>query len=115
MRKKTHDTEQQRSKININNNWLYLENNTTDIVKALSETSWEQINLPHSWNALDATDITPGYRRSASWYKKDLNIANIVSGQTYQLYFEGVNIESEVYVNGKKGWRAYWRIHRFFC
>ena len=92
----------QRSKVNINSEWLYLENNTTDIDNALSQNNWEQINLPHSWNALDATDVAPGYRRSASWYKKDLNISNIVSGQFYQLYFEGVNIESEVYVNGKK-------------
>ena len=92
----------QRIKVNINNDWLYLENNTKDIAKALSQNDWEKVNLPHSWNALDATDISPGYRRSASWYKKDLSIPNVVSGQIYQFYFEGVNIESEVYVNGKK-------------
>tara|TARA_R110000868_G_scaffold228775_4_gene481714 strand:- start:1263 stop:3686 length:2424 start_codon:yes stop_codon:yes gene_type:complete len=93
---------QERTKININENWLYLENNTDNIDNALKQDNWKQINLPHSWNALDATDVTPGYRRSASWYKKELNISKIISGQTYQLYFEGVNIESEVYVNGKK-------------
>ncbi|WP_396600603.1 glycoside hydrolase family 2 protein [Algibacter sp. R77976] len=92
----------QRAKVNINNDWQYLENNTEHIGDAQKETHWKKINLPHSWNALDATDITPGYRRSASWYKKDLNIPNIISGQIYQLYFEGVNIESEVYVNGEK-------------
>lgn len=94
--------EQERSKVNINNNWSYLENNTTDVDKALSQNDWEKINLPHSWNALDATDVTPGYRRSGSWYKKELNISEIISGQTYKLYFEGVNITCEVYVNGKK-------------
>ncbi|TXD53126.1 MULTISPECIES: glycoside hydrolase family 2 protein [unclassified Polaribacter] len=93
---------QERLKTNINENWEYLENNTTNIDKALNQKSWKNINLPHSWNALDATDLKPGYRRSASWYKKELNIPEIIFGQTYQLYFEGVNIESEVYVNGKK-------------
>ncbi|MGB5420132.1 glycoside hydrolase family 2 protein, partial [Algibacter sp.] len=93
---------EERSKENINDNWLYLENNTDDIDYALMQDNWEKINLPHSWNALDATDIIPGYRRSASWYKKKLEIPKVVSGETYQLYFEGVNIESDVFVNGKK-------------
>jgi len=91
-----------RSQVNLNNNWLYLENNTIDLNQAKTQENWVPVNLPHSWNALDATDVTPGYRRSASWYKKDLEIISIVPGQIYQLYFEGVNIESEVYVNGKK-------------
>ena len=92
----------ERTQKNINNHWLYLENNTNSFQEALSLNTWKQINLPHTWNALDATDITPGYRRSASWYKKDLNIGEISEGLKYILYFEGVNIESEVYVNGKK-------------
>ncbi|WP_298494047.1 glycoside hydrolase family 2 TIM barrel-domain containing protein [uncultured Algibacter sp.] len=91
-----------RSRVNKNANWLYLENSAKNISDALQINNWQKINLPHSWNALDATDAIPGYRRSASWYKKDLEISDIDSNQIYQLYFEGVNIESEVYVNGEK-------------
>ena len=93
---------QERSKTNINKDWLYLENNTLELSDALKQDAWQPIDLPHTWNALDATDLDPGYRRTGSWYKKDLEIPAIVSGQVYQLYFEGVNITSEVYVNGKK-------------
>jgi len=93
---------QERSKTNINKDWLYLENNTLELSDALMQDAWQPIDLPHTWNALDATDLDPGYRRTGSWYKKDLEIPAIVSGQVYQLYFEGVNITSEVYVNGKK-------------
>ncbi|TBN03671.1 glycoside hydrolase family 2 protein [Hyunsoonleella flava] len=96
------ETDFERTQKNINENWLYLENSATSLNDALSQSNWEQINLPHSWNALDATDITPGYRRSASWYKKDLTIDATAKNKKYVLYFEGVNIESEVYVNGKK-------------
>ena len=91
-----------RSKTNINSGWNYLENdakNLSDINKSLS---WVAINLPHSWNSQDATDNNPGYRRSASWYKKDLLIPNIDSNNVYQLYFEGSNITTKVYVNGKE-------------
>jgi beta-galactosidase len=93
---------EERSKTNINNDWSYLEDNTLELDAALKQESWQNINLPHTWNALDATDLETGYRRTGSWYKKDLEIASVVSGQIYQLYFESVNITCDVYVNGKK-------------
>lgn len=97
----TQQNNQNRSKLNINNNWLYLENNTSNINDALKKDNWQNINLPHTWNALDVTDVNPGYRRTGSWYKKELKISS-VSNNIYKLYFEGVNITSEIYVNGKK-------------
>lgn len=99
---KTHTDTQKRSKTNINNDWLYLENNTTNLDEALQQNDWKAIHLPHTWNALDATDLEPGYRRTGSWYKKELDIASVISGQIYQLYFEGVNITSTVYLNNKQ-------------
>ncbi|MEP5131298.1 sugar-binding domain-containing protein, partial [Nonlabens ulvanivorans] len=92
----------ERSKIIINQDWQYLEHPTIDINEALEKQDWESVNLPHTWNALDATDLNPGYRRSSSWYKKDLEIEIIADNAVYELYFEGVNIVSEVYVNGTK-------------
>ncbi|MDW5290942.1 glycoside hydrolase family 2 protein [Formosa sp. PL04] len=91
-----------RTKVNINENWTYLENDTDNLKTALNQSNWENVNLPHTWNALDATDLDPGYRRNGSWYKKQLNIQNIESNTLYQLYFEGANITSEIYVNGEK-------------
>ena len=96
------DINLERTQISINENWAYLEDNTSSVDDALSQSGWVSVNLPHTWNALDATDVTPGYRRSASWYKKEINIKAIFKNQKYVLYFEGVNIESEVYVNKKK-------------
>ena len=91
-----------RSKININSGWNYLENDTKNFTEINNSLGWVAINLPHSWNSQDATDNNPGYRRSASWYKKDLLIPNIDSNKVYQLYFEGSNITTKVYVNGKE-------------
>ena len=91
----------ERTKTNIDNNWNYLENETPNISEVKNATNWVALNLPHSWNSLDATDNDPGYRRSASWYKKNLIITNIDSNKLYKLYFEGSNITTKVYVNGK--------------
>ncbi|PQJ72613.1 glycoside hydrolase family 2 protein [Polaribacter butkevichii] len=90
-----------RTKTNINLNWMYLENDTENISEALNTNNWKNINLPHSWNSLDATDLEPGYRRSGSWYKKTIDIS-LTPNTIYELYFEGVNITSKIYVNGNK-------------
>jgi beta-galactosidase len=93
---------QVRTKTNINSDWNYLENDTKNLSEINNSKGWLGINLPHSWNSQDATDNEPGYRRSASWYKKDLVIESIDANKVYQLYFEGSNITTKVYVNGKE-------------
>ncbi|MFD2563918.1 glycoside hydrolase family 2 protein [Aquimarina rubra] len=91
----------QRSKENINNDWEYLELNLESIDQLNNQTGWTSINLPHTWNNYDTMDLKPGYRRSASWYRKYLDIETIDKDLVYQLYFEGANITTQVYVNGK--------------
>ncbi len=85
---------------NINAGWQYLENDEKDITKLEAQDNWQTIDLPHTWNQWDAVDNDPGYRRSASWYQKEIFIENYQQAQ-YQLYFEGVNITAEIYVNGQ--------------
>lgn len=91
-----------RSKTNINSGWNYLENDAKNLSEIVDATNWVDINLPHTWNSQDATDNEAGYRRSASWYKKKLVIPTIETNRVYQLYFEGSNITTKVYVNGKE-------------
>jgi beta-galactosidase len=86
---------------NINNDWLYLEKPLTDVKQVAAASGWENISIPHSWNSLDATDLDPGYRRNASWYKKTLPITQIDKNKRYLLYFEGANISKQVYVNNE--------------
>ncbi len=91
-----------RTKTNLNSDWNYIESNTENLSEIKINSNWVGINLPHSWNSQDATDNEPGYRRSASWYKKNLVIESIDANKDYQLYFEGSNITTKVYVNGKE-------------
>ena len=91
-----------RSKTNINAEWFYLENDSQNLSEIQKTSNWEKINLPHTWNNEDVTDLVPGYRRSASWYKRELAINSMVEDQKYVLYFEGSNITTQVFVNGKE-------------
>jgi len=91
-----------RQKILLNDTWFYLEDNSfkpNDF--HLSNKKWEKVNLPHTWNNFDAVDAEPGYRRDGSWYQKNIEIKTIDNDKLYKLYFEGVNISCDVYVNGK--------------
>jgi beta-galactosidase len=65
------------------------------------DAAWQALSLPHTWNQWDATDNTPGYRRDASWYRKDFDLQPADSLR-YQLYFEGANMKAEVWLNGRK-------------
>ena len=93
----------ERNMINLDKNWYYLEAGIEKIEQLpLSPVKWIRVDLPHTWNQWDATDITPGYRRDAGWYQKDVFIPvfSKASGRII-LYFECANISATVYVNQK--------------
>jgi beta-galactosidase len=89
----------QASKQSFNNDWQYLEHNFEKLELAKNHTDWQPISLPHTWNATDTVDGAAGYRRSASWYKKTLNVDT--DNKITKLHFEGANFETQVYLNGK--------------
>ena len=86
----------------LNDGWRYLEDPISNVGEvSKSRVKWINVNLPHTWNAFDVMDLTPGYRRSASWYERTLTLPPAYKIKRILLAFEGVNTRSEVYVNGK--------------
>lgn len=83
----------------LNEGWDYYEHAAIE-PGGLKHLAGQRVNLPHTWNALDATDAEPGYRRDASWYRKVLRISEKSEHYRHILYFEGANMKAEVYVNG---------------
>lgn len=76
----------------INEHWQF---------KKGKETSWEFVNLPHTWNTADVADEAKGYYRGIGFYKKELLPDKSASGKQVYIYFEGVNQVAELFVNGK--------------
>ncbi|TRX60195.1 DUF4982 domain-containing protein [Fulvivirga sp. M361] len=91
----------EREQTNLNDNWQYLEKAYLSCHEANLDPMWTMVSLPHSWNNEDVVDMIPGYRRDASWYKKMLKFKEVKKNKRYLIYFEGVNITSEVYVNNQ--------------
>ena len=65
-----------------------------------STVPWRRVELPHTWNAFDAVDNVPGYRRGTGWYRKMFQVGRW-PGRVL-LVFEGVNISCDVFVNGRR-------------
>lgn len=76
----------------INSGWQFSED----------KTHWETVNLPHTWNLLDAFDDKPGYRRGLGYYKKQVFIPSEEKNNIHYLKFNAVNQEATVFVNGQK-------------
>lgn len=86
-----------RTDVVINSGWLFhrgqLSGDGTD--------EWQKVNLPHTWNAEDAFDDTPGYYRGEGWYRYAFTADGKWAGKTVVIKFEGVNQVADLYVNGQ--------------
>lgn len=59
---------------------------------------WENVNLPHCFNATDAVGPSMNYYQGAGWYRKNIRVSNpYQKGRTF-LEFEGAGQETQVYV-----------------
>lgn len=81
-------------KILFNDGWEFAKSdlNTTD-----SEgLTFEPVSIPHDWLIFDTQNL---YEDSIGWYRK--NYVHNKNGQSVLLYFDGVYMDSYLYVNGK--------------
>lgn len=95
---------QPRERLRWNDGWSYLESDP-GVDGLRSAKGWMTLDLPHTWNLVDVLDAEPGYRRSASWYRRSLDLRSMPSGKRIVLEFEGSNITTDVYVNGQHAGR----------
>jgi beta-galactosidase len=92
-----------RIRYTINDSWkFYREDVNQAEALQFKDTSWNKINIPHTWNVEDARDDTPGYYHGIGWYRKNLFIGKHLQGKKLFLHFESANQETEVFVNGQK-------------
>jgi beta-galactosidase len=93
-----------RQVVSLDTGWTYLERSETDphALDRVPASEWTRVDLPHTWNALDATDVTPGYRRSASWYRRSIDVSGYPVTSQLALRFDAANTVADVFVNGRR-------------
>ncbi len=87
---------------NINDTWKFKYEAADAEAKstAFDDSSWQNVNLPHTWNADDGANGGT-YARGKGWYRKQLNVPNEFTGKKVYLEFEGANALATLYVDGE--------------
>ncbi|MGC6176857.1 glycoside hydrolase family 2 TIM barrel-domain containing protein [Lacrimispora sp. 38-1] len=89
-----------RQIININNQWKFTKCNEEQATQnSLIDKSWEDINIPHTWNAIDGANGVDFYK-GACWYRKEFKVNSLTLGSKVFIEFNGSNSITDVYVNG---------------
>ena len=89
-----------REILNFNAEWKFSKT-ATEIPAAIDE-SWESINLPHSWNAIDGQDGGNDYYRGTAYYVKAFKKSDLPVAEKYFIELRGANSSADVYLNGEK-------------
>lgn len=83
--------------------WQFRNQILTDepAARAYDDHDWPTVNLPHTWNAVDAQDGAGDYLRTVGWYRKELAWQPDFRGKKIFLEFLGANMQAECFVNGR--------------
>lgn len=100
----------------FDSDWLFVLGNDAKMASPdYDDTSWRRLNLPHDWAIEgDFSDANPSGAGGGAlpggigWYRKHFNVENSHPDMRYFLEFDGVYMNSTVYVNGHEvGHRPY--------
>ena len=83
----------------FNDGWKFLEAGVDSTLSEVKERldEFKSVQIPHDWLIYDSEDL---YRNGRGWYERDLTIHD--KKGKYFLEFDGVYMDSAVYVNGEK-------------
>ena len=87
----------------FNNGWEFKKGPfPTDAMQTAARwnADWEQVNVPHTWNADDMQKKTNSFYAGVAYYRKHYVFPESLEGKRLFLRFGGVGACAEVYVNG---------------
>ncbi len=106
----------ERIETNFNKDWKFkLEDKATFSAADYDDSNWDVLNVPHDWSFEKGVRVGGdqgqggGYHDGGmGWYRKSLTISEESLTKTIYIDFQGVYMNSEVYINGKEaGKRPY--------
>lgn len=93
----------------FNFDWKFaLGDSSANSLPNFDESNWRKLDLPHDWSIEGKSEINnPSagdggfYPMGTAWYRKTFSVPSQWKGQKISIYFEGVYMNAEVFVNGK--------------
>lgn len=77
---------------NLNDNWSF----------SKDRISWEEVSLPHTWNAVDGMDGRGEYYRGICYYRRQLQTPSLQEGERVYLEILALSLCGTVYVNDRE-------------
>lgn len=110
-------------KTRIDSSWKFFLGDELAASKSdYNDSKWRIVNLPHDWSIEHSiSEKVPagndgGYRVAGiAWYRKELMVPASLKGEKVYLYFEGVYMNSSIYVNGQLIGGHPYGYTSFFC
>jgi len=94
-------------KYTINDSWIFFKDSAEQPIPLtnVGEREVEIVNLPHTFNAVDAiygaTGKMEGFYQGPAWYIRKVTVPAHYKDKELFIYFEGANQETDVFVNGQ--------------
>lgn len=88
-----------RGKTLFNDNWQFTLTPPDSEMKALKNVHWYDVEIPHDWLIYDTSKL---YESGCGWYRKTLSIEKEELDSCFILCFDGVYMDTTLYINGKQ-------------
>ena len=90
-----------RADINLDSNWRFIRQDVGGAqTNSFDDSTWTNLNLPHTWNNLDGQDGGNNYYRGIGWYRTHVTPDASLTNRELFLKFDGAFSVADVYVNG---------------
>ncbi|WP_281631589.1 glycoside hydrolase family 2 TIM barrel-domain containing protein [Flavobacterium luteolum] len=113
--------------VSFNSSWLFINKDVCTADQSnYDDSSWRKLNLPHDWSIEDLPNqqagqvVGPFSKKSigkaatgwtvggTAWYRKKFTLSPKDTGKNISIYFDGVYMNSDVWVNGRHaGYQPY--------
>ena len=91
-----------RQVVSLDNGWRFNLGNVAGAeAVGFPDSSWQVLNVPHTWNNLDGQDGGNNYQRTIGWYRLHFTPPASLAGKRLFLKFHGASLVTTVYVNGQ--------------
>ena len=90
-----------RADVILDSNWRFIRQDVSGAqTNGFDDSSWTNLNLPHTWNNLDGEDGGNNYYRGIGWYRTHLTPDGSYTNRESFLKFDGAFSVADVWVNG---------------
>lgn len=93
----------------FDDNWKFSLNDISSAsLKNFNDDNWRKLDLPHDWSiegVINSDNPTKGaggyFTAGIGWYRKTFQVPADWKGKNISIYFEGVYMNAEVFINGR--------------